>query len=146
LPHLEAAHVVDQQAAALEVIRGGDATRPDEKLAIDRQLMHLYHGELGDPAAAWIAGLRVVAADPGDADVRGALGHLAGQLGRDGEWARVLDVALAALREPRHPFAPAPAQAASAGAAPAPAATDHDTIDLAGSEGEGDDDDDDEPT
>jgi tetratricopeptide (TPR) repeat protein len=98
LPHLEAASSVAQQAATLEVIRGGATTSPAERLAIDRQLMRLYHAELGDPAAAWIAGLRVVAVDPGDGEVRAALGVLAGQLGRDGEWSRVLAAALAALR------------------------------------------------
>ncbi|HMG57223.1 MAG TPA: hypothetical protein VK601_27175, partial [Kofleriaceae bacterium] len=98
LPHLEAAGAVAELAAALEVIRAGASTGPAERLALDRRLMRLYHGELGDPAAAWTAGLRVVAAEPGDAEVRGALGVLAGQLGRDGEWARVLGGALAALR------------------------------------------------
>ncbi|HEX4420604.1 MAG TPA: tetratricopeptide repeat protein [Kofleriaceae bacterium] len=103
LPHLEAGRAVAQQAAALEVIRGGAATDPAERLELDRQLMRLYHGELGDPAAAWVTGLRVVAADPGDDEVRSALGVLAGQLGRDGEWARVLDDALAALRQAGSP-------------------------------------------
>jgi tetratricopeptide (TPR) repeat protein len=98
LPHLAAAGAVAQQAAALEVIRAGDATSAAEKLELDRQLMRLYHAELGDPAAAWTAGLRVIGADPGDGDVRSALGVLAGQLGRDGEWARVLGDALATLR------------------------------------------------
>jgi golgin subfamily B member 1 len=98
LPHLEAAGAVAQQAAALEVIRAGDATAAAEKLELDRQLMRLYHVELGDPAAAWTTGLRIVGADPGDPEVRAALGALAGQLGRDGEWARVLDGALATLR------------------------------------------------
>ncbi len=98
LPHLEAAHDVAQQTVAIEVIRAGEATSPAEKLALDRQLMRLYHTELGEPAAAWLAGLRVIAADPGDDEVRAALGVLAGQLGRDGEWARVLEGALAALQ------------------------------------------------
>jgi tetratricopeptide (TPR) repeat protein len=100
LPYLEAAGAIAQETAALEVIRAGEATSAAERLDIDRRLMGLYHGELGDPAAAWIAGLRVVAADPGDPAVRAALGELAAQLGRDGEWARVLDAALAALRAP----------------------------------------------
>jgi tetratricopeptide (TPR) repeat protein len=98
LPHLETARSVAQQAAILEVIRVGDATAAGEQLAIDRQLMRLYHGELGDPAAAWTAGLRVIGGDPGDAAVRATLGALAGQLGRDGEWANVLGAALQALR------------------------------------------------
>ncbi|HEY0476100.1 MAG TPA: tetratricopeptide repeat protein [Kofleriaceae bacterium] len=98
LPHLESAGAVVAQAAALEVIRTGEAD-PAARLALDRRLMRLYHGELGDPAAAWTAGLRVLAADPGNADVRAALGALAGQLGRDGEWARVLGDALAVLRD-----------------------------------------------
>jgi len=98
LPHLEASGAVAQRAAALEVIRAGATTSPVEKLELDRLLMRLYHGELGDPAAAWTAGLRVVGAEPGDAEVRAALGVLAGQLGRDGEWARVLGSALVALK------------------------------------------------
>jgi tetratricopeptide (TPR) repeat protein len=98
LPHLEAGKDVAQQTVALEVIRAGEATSAAEKLALDRQLMRLYHIELGEPAAAWLAGLRVIAADPGDDEVRAALGALAGQLGRDGEWARVLEGALAALQ------------------------------------------------
>ncbi len=103
LPHLQAAHAVAQQAAALEVIRGGEATSAAEQLELDRQLMRIYRGELGDPAAAWTAGLRVIAADPGDAEARAALGALAGQLGRDGEWAEVLDQALQALRARQAP-------------------------------------------
>ncbi|TMQ05936.1 MAG: tetratricopeptide repeat protein, partial [Deltaproteobacteria bacterium] len=99
LPHLEAAGAVVAQAAALEVIRAGEATGPAERLALDRRLMRLYHGDLGDPAAAWTVGLRVIAADPSDAEVRMALGALAGQLGRDGEWAHVLGDALAVLRD-----------------------------------------------
>ncbi|HEX2688657.1 MAG TPA: hypothetical protein VHN14_18675, partial [Kofleriaceae bacterium] len=98
LPYLEAGNDVAQQTAALEVIRAGEATSVGEKLEIDRRLLRLYHTELGDPAAAWTAGLRVIARDPGDEEVRAALGVLAGQLGRDGEWAHVLDDALAALR------------------------------------------------
>ena len=43
----------------------------------------------------------MIAADPGDAEVRAALGVLAGQLGRDGEWARELGGALATLRRRR---------------------------------------------
>jgi tetratricopeptide (TPR) repeat protein len=97
LPHLEAGGAVAQQAQALEVIRAGAAAA--EQLELDRQLMRLYHGELGDPAAAWTSGLRVVTADPGDAEVRATLGVLAGQLGRDGEWAKVLDTALTQLRD-----------------------------------------------
>ncbi|HEY0189807.1 MAG TPA: hypothetical protein VGC42_01715, partial [Kofleriaceae bacterium] len=97
LPYVTAVRDVGQQAASLEVIRTGAVAA--ERLELDRQLMRLYHGELGDPAAAWTTGLRVIAADPGDAEVRAALGALAGQLGRDGEWARVLDEALTALRK-----------------------------------------------
>lgn len=99
LPHLEAARNVGLQAVALEVIRAGDDTSPAERLAIDRALMRLYHAELEDPAAAWSSGLRVLEAEPGDAEARAALGVLAGQLGRDGEWAQHLGVALGALRE-----------------------------------------------
>ncbi|HEY4242433.1 MAG TPA: tetratricopeptide repeat protein [Kofleriaceae bacterium] len=98
LPHLEAARAGDAHAAALEVIRGGEHTAPAERLDLDRQLLRLYHVDLGDHAAAWQTGLRVVAADPADADVRSALGALAGQLGRDGEWAQHLGGALANLR------------------------------------------------
>jgi tetratricopeptide (TPR) repeat protein len=98
LPHLEAAKAVAQKAAALEVIRAGEATSAAEKLALDRQLMRLYHTELDDPAAAWTVGLQIVTEDPGDGEVRAALGALAGPLGRDAEWAGVLDGALQALR------------------------------------------------
>lgn len=96
LPHLEAARNIGLQAVALEVVRSGAAA--DEQLELDKRLMRLYHTDLGDPAAAWSSGLRVIAADPADADVRGALGVLAGQLGRDGEWAQQLGAALSALR------------------------------------------------
>jgi tetratricopeptide (TPR) repeat protein len=102
LPHLEASGAIAELAAALEVIRFGDATRPADRLALDRRLMRLYHAELGDPAAAWTAGLRVIAAAPVDAEVRAALSALAAQLGRDGEWAQVLEAALAALRGAEH--------------------------------------------
>ncbi len=88
-----------QHAAALEVIRASDETPANEKIELDRTLMHIYHVELGDPAAAWTAGLRVVTAEPSDADVRVALAALAGQLGRDGEWARELATALATLKQ-----------------------------------------------
>jgi golgin subfamily B member 1 len=98
LPHLEAAGDIVHQAAALEVIRAGASTSPSEQLALDRRLLQLYHGELGDPAAAWTAGLRVVTADPADTEMRAALSALAGQLGRDGEWARTLGAALTELR------------------------------------------------
>jgi tetratricopeptide (TPR) repeat protein len=98
LPHLERARQFGTQAQALEVIRGDADGTPAEKVDIDRALMRLYHVDLGDPAAAWQAGLRVLAADPADADVRGMLGALAGQLGRDGEWAGQLASALANLR------------------------------------------------
>jgi len=99
LPHLDAARAFGQQAAILEVIRMGEATAAAEQLAIDRQLMRLYHGDLGDPAAAWTAGLRVIGAAPGDDAVRARLAMLAEELGRDGEWARVLGDALQELRE-----------------------------------------------
>ncbi len=90
-------------ALALEIIRAADDTPASERLDLDRTLMRLYHIDLGDPAAAWLAGLRVLAADPADSDMRGALGLLAGQLGRDGEWARHLATALAALRAKNGP-------------------------------------------
>ena len=98
LPHLVAAKNVGVQAVALEVIRNGADTSPAERLELDRQLMRLYHTDLGDPAAAWQSGLNVIAVDPADHEVRGALGVLAGQLGRDGEWAQQLQQALAALQ------------------------------------------------
>ncbi|MCW5805807.1 MAG: tetratricopeptide repeat protein, partial [Deltaproteobacteria bacterium] len=99
LPHLEnAPDRRTQHALALEVIRAGEATSPPERLHLDRQLMRIYHTELGDPGAAWGAGLRVVGADPADAETRRMLGLLAGQLGRDGEWAQQLTAALAALK------------------------------------------------
>jgi tetratricopeptide (TPR) repeat protein len=99
LPHLEAGKQVAQQAQALEVIRGHADTSAGERLDLDRQLMRLYHGDLGDPAASWTAGLRVLAVEPGDAETRNALNILAGQLGRDGEWARHLAVALQQLKD-----------------------------------------------
>ena len=98
LPHLEAGKQVADQARALEVLRGAADASPADRTELDRQLMRLYHTDLGDPAAAWEAGLRVLVADPSDSDVRSALGVLAGQLGRDGEWAKQLAVALASLR------------------------------------------------
>ena len=98
LPHLEAARNVGMQALAIEVIRAGEGTTAVEKLELDRALMRIYGVELGDPGSAWLAGLRVLAVEPGDPDVRAALGALAGQLGRDGEWAQHLGGALATLR------------------------------------------------
>ena len=98
LPWFEQGKNLPLLALALEVIRGGAATKDTERLEIDRQLMRLYHTDLGDPAAAWTTGLRVIAAVPADAEVRAMLGVLAGQLGRDGEWARQLAGALATLR------------------------------------------------
>ena len=98
LPLLERARQTMQQAAALEVLRTSDETGAQEKIDLDRALMRIYHVDLGDSAAAWQAGLRVLVAEPGDADVRGALAALAGQLGRDGEWARQLAIALASLK------------------------------------------------
>ena len=97
LPQLEKSAA--QHAAALEVIRASDETPANEKIELDRTLMHIYHVDLGDPAAAWTAGLRVVSAEPSDTDVRVALAALAGQLGRDGEWARQLATALATLKQ-----------------------------------------------
>jgi tetratricopeptide (TPR) repeat protein len=99
LPHLERAKQTAQQAAALEVIRASDDANAHEKVEIDRQLMRLYHVDLGDPGAAWTAGLRVMSADPADIDVRGSLAALAGQLGRDGEWAKQLSAGLAQLQQ-----------------------------------------------
>jgi tetratricopeptide (TPR) repeat protein len=99
LPHLERAKQTAHQAAALEVIRASDDAHPLEKVELDRQLMQLYHIDLGDPGAAWTAGLRVVAADPADVEVRSSLAVLAGQLGRDGEWARQLAAGLAVLEQ-----------------------------------------------
>ncbi|HTR55781.1 MAG TPA: hypothetical protein VMJ10_34125, partial [Kofleriaceae bacterium] len=98
LPQLERSRQVVQQAAALEVLRSADDTAPAERVELDRQLMRLYHVDLGDPGAAWQAGLRVIGAAPGDGDVRSALGALSGQLGRDGEWAHQLGAALAQLK------------------------------------------------
>ena len=97
LPHLEAAHQAAPQAQALEILR--TAASPTERLDLDRALMRLYHVDLGDPAAAWTAGLRVIGAAPGDPSVRAALAALAAQLGRDGEWARHLGAALIALQQ-----------------------------------------------
>ncbi|MBV8759380.1 MAG: tetratricopeptide repeat protein [Deltaproteobacteria bacterium] len=98
LPHLERAKQTAQQAAALEVVRASDDANAHEKIEIDRKLMRLYHTDLGDPGAAWNAGLRVMTADPADLDTRGALAALSGQLGRDGEWARQLAAGLATLK------------------------------------------------
>ena len=98
LPHLERTQQPDKQAMALEVIRTSEESGTGEKTEIDRTLMRLYHIDLGDPAAAWQAGLRVLRAEPADAGVRSSLAALAGQLGRDGEWARELAAALTTLR------------------------------------------------
>jgi tetratricopeptide (TPR) repeat protein len=99
LPHLQAAKQVAQQAQALEVIRAHDDTSAGERLDLDRQLMRIYHTDLGDPGSAWTAGLRVLEREPGDPETRNGLGVLAGQLGRDGEWARHLAVALQTLKD-----------------------------------------------
>jgi len=96
LPHLEHAKQPAQQATALEIIRA--QAQPAEQLDLDRTLMRVYHVDLGDSGAAWTAGLRVLVADPADAEVRGALSALSGQLGRDGEWAKELNGALVALK------------------------------------------------
>jgi tetratricopeptide (TPR) repeat protein len=98
LPHLERTQQPHKQALALEVIRASEEASAQEKTEIDRALMRIYHIDLGDPAAAWQAGLRVLRAEPADASVRGSLAVLAGQLGRDGEWARELATALTALK------------------------------------------------
>ncbi len=103
LRHLDKPPQIAQHAAALEVIRQGTGTSGSERLDLDRALMRIYHSDLGDPAAAWTAGLRVIAADPADGEVRSALGVLAGQLGRDGEWAKELGTALATLRSRNSP-------------------------------------------
>ena len=97
LPQLEKSAA--QHAAALEVIRASDETPANEKSDLDRALMRIYHIDLGDPAAAWTAGLRVVTAEPADTEVRAALAALAGQLGRDGEWVRQLATALTTLKQ-----------------------------------------------
>jgi tetratricopeptide (TPR) repeat protein len=98
LPHLEGSGYQVQQAVALETIRAGADTSPSERLDIDRRLMRLHHIDLADQGAAWTAGLRVLAADPADSDNRAALAALAGQLGRDGEWAQQLAGALVQLK------------------------------------------------
>ncbi len=98
LPHLEASRNIGLQAVALEVIRAGEATTAAERLDLDRALMRLYHSDLGDPAAAWQSGLRVLLVDPSDTEIRSSLAVLAGQLGRDGEWAQQLAGALTSLR------------------------------------------------
>jgi tetratricopeptide (TPR) repeat protein len=132
-PHLEAAAAAGRDdaerraahahhALALEVVRAGAATSAAERLDLDRRLARLYHRDLGDPAAAWTAGLRVIAADPADADARVALGALAGQLGRDGEWAGHLAAALAALRAPTREDSADDRGGAPPGARGAPAA------------------------
>ncbi len=97
LPHLVAAQKAAPQAQALEILR--TASSANEQLELDRALMRLYHVDLGDPAAAWTVGLRVIAAAPGDSSVRASLAALAAQLGRDGEWARHLGAALIALQQ-----------------------------------------------
>jgi len=98
LPHLAAAKSAAPHAAALEVLRASDETPTKDKTQLDRQLVRIYHVDLGDPGAAWGAGLRVIAAEPQDAESRRALAALAGQLGRDGEWGRHLNAALATLK------------------------------------------------
>lgn len=98
LPHLERGGDAAKHALALEVIRTADETSAQEKTQLDRTLMRLYHIDLGDPAAAWLAGVRVLRAEPADRDMRTQLATLAGQLGRDGEWAQELAAALTTLR------------------------------------------------
>ncbi|HSD88792.1 MAG TPA: hypothetical protein VLB44_14795, partial [Kofleriaceae bacterium] len=98
LPHLEQFGDSSKQAATLEIIRASEDTGAAEKTEIDRTLMRIYHIDLGDPGAAWSAGLRVLRAEPTDHDVRSQLSALAGQLGRDGEWARELAGALTTLK------------------------------------------------
>ncbi len=117
LPSLEAANMLADRARALEVIRAhavdrrarADRARPRADAALPRK-PRLCRGAAAPealrrsttsaiPAQAWVAGLRVLAAEPTDKDVRGALATLAGQLGRDGEWARELAAALARLRD-----------------------------------------------
>ncbi|HEY5949799.1 MAG TPA: hypothetical protein VIV40_30095, partial [Kofleriaceae bacterium] len=99
LPHLERSQQPQKYALALEIIRTSDDSGAAEKTEIDRTLMRIYHIDLGDPGAAWQSGLRVLRAEPADSDVRSALSVLAGQLGRDGEWAGELAAALTTLRQ-----------------------------------------------
>ncbi len=96
LPNLD---VSEHQARIIEILRNGEDTGAAERIELDRRLMRLYHNELGDPAAAWTVGLRIVGAEPSDAETRAGLTALAAQLGRDGEWAQHLGAALAALKE-----------------------------------------------
>jgi tetratricopeptide (TPR) repeat protein len=98
LPHLAVSKNPAPHAAALEVLRASDETPTKDKTQLDRQLVRIYHVDLGDPGAAWGAGLRVIAAEPQDIESRRALAALAGQLGRDGEWGRHLAAALATLK------------------------------------------------
>jgi len=99
LPHLEENGTPAKRAAALEIIRSAEDAGAGEKTEIDRTLMRLYHIDLGDPAAAWDAGLRVVRAEPGDTEFRSSMAVLAGQLGRDGQWASELSTGLATLKQ-----------------------------------------------
>ncbi len=94
-PHFAASSSSTQLAGALELIRAGEGVDAVEQLELDRRLLRLYHGELGDQGAAWQSARRIVEREPTDQDARAALRSLTGVLGRDGELAEILDRALA---------------------------------------------------
>lgn len=98
-PHFAAASSAEQLASALELIRGAADTDAAEQLDLDRRLLRLYHGELGDQGAAWQSARRIVEREPTDGEARAALRALTGVLGRDGELAEILDRALDAARQ-----------------------------------------------
>jgi tetratricopeptide (TPR) repeat protein len=85
-------------ARALEILRAGAPDRGGGAVAIDRRLLSLYLDRIDDPARAWEAGLRLIAAEPIDFGVRRALVDLSARLGRDGELVSQLAAALATLR------------------------------------------------
>ncbi len=86
----------ERYAAALELMRADPETRAEERPELDRKLLGVYLGQLGEPGAAWSAAQRLLAAEPTDLEARQALGRLAEALGRDGELAGLLSEALAA--------------------------------------------------
>jgi golgin subfamily B member 1 len=94
LPIFEQADDAARIARALDVLR----TSADdfERLEHNRRLTVLYSERLGDKKRAYAAALRVLDADPLDADIRQRLLDLSGALGRDEHLAEALSRALEA--------------------------------------------------
>ena len=97
LPHFERARDPGRVARALEVMRAG-GTKHAAPVELDRRLVALYGGDLADPARAWDAGARILAAAPTDAGNRAVLAGLSNQLGRHADLAARLGEALARVQ------------------------------------------------